>query len=136
VLARPKGIWHWRDARNLFGALKEITMQYRLWAAVGAAFFASLVLGGSASAENRKVKIINETSSDLNEFYASNVGSKDWEEDILGDDQVPAGGSIEINMDDGSGYCKFDFKGVFVDDSEVVEENIDVCEIGVVRFTE
>ncbi|MCX5579489.1 hypothetical protein [Kaistia terrae] len=111
-------------------------MQHRLWAAVGAAFFASLVLGGSASAENRKVKIINETSSDLNEFYASNVGSKDWEEDILGDDQVPAGGSIEINMDDGSGYCKFDFKGVFVDDSEVVEENVDVCEIGVVRFTE
>ncbi|WEK52264.1 MAG: hypothetical protein P0Y66_09980 [Candidatus Kaistia colombiensis] len=111
-------------------------MQHRLWTAVGAAFFASLVLAGTASAENRKVKIINETGSDLNEFYASNVGSKDWEEDILGDDVVPAGGSVTINMDDGSGYCKFDFKGVFVDSSEVVEEGIDVCEVGVVRFTE
>ncbi|MCX5570750.1 MULTISPECIES: hypothetical protein [Kaistia] len=111
-------------------------MQHRLWAAVGAAFFTSLVLAGTASAENRQVKIINETSSDLSEFYASNVGAKDWEEDILGDDEVPAGGSVTINMDDGSGYCKFDFKGVFADDSEVVEEGIDVCEVGVVRFTE
>lgn len=111
-------------------------MQHRLWTAVGAAFFATLVLGGAAHAENRQVKIINETGSDLNEFYASNVGASDWEEDILGDDQVPAGGSVTINMDDGSGYCKFDFKGVFVDDSEAVLEGVDVCEVGVVRFTE
>ena len=83
-----------------------------------------------------KVKIINETSSDLNEFYASNVGTSEWEEDILGDDLVPAGGSVTINMDDGSGYCKFDFKGVFVDDGEATLEGIDVCEVGVVRFTE
>jgi hypothetical protein len=111
-------------------------MQFRLWTAVGAVVVSSLVLAGAANAENRKVKIINETSSDLNEFYASNVGTTDWEEDILGEDLVPAGGSVTINMDDGSGYCKFDFKGVFVDDSEATVEGIDVCEVGVVRFTE
>jgi len=111
-------------------------MQHRLWTALGAVFFATMVLGGAAHAENRKVKIINETNSDLNEFYASNVGASDWEEDILGDDQVPAGGSVSINIDDGSGYCKFDFKGVFVDDSEAILEGVDVCEVGVVRFTE
>lgn len=111
-------------------------MQFRLWTAVGAVVVSSLALIGAANAENRQVKIINETNSDLNEFYASNVGTTDWEEDILGDEQVPAGGSVTINMDDGSGYCKFDFKGVFVDDSEATVEGIDVCEVGVVRFTE
>jgi hypothetical protein len=41
-----------------------------------------------------------------------------------------------INFDDGTGYCKFDFKAEFSDGDEVVKNGIDVCEISSFRFTE
>jgi hypothetical protein len=67
----------------------------------------------NAWALDRHVQINNETSYDIVEFYASNVGTNDWEEDILGSDTLPAGQSVMINIDDGRGYCKFDFLAVF-----------------------
>ena len=54
-----------------------------------AALVASLC--GSAVAEDRKVKIINETNFDIVEFYGSHVGTDSWEEDILGQDVLTAG---------------------------------------------
>ena len=41
-----------------------------------------------------------------------------------------------INVDDGSGYCLFDFKGVFDDGDEVIENRIDVCKRDSFRFSE
>jgi hypothetical protein len=106
-------------------------------ALLGLATIATVVsMGAAAQAENRKVKIINETRHTLVRFYASNVNTNDWEEDILGEDTVSPGGSFVANIDDGTGYCLFDFKGVFDDKDEVVKSRINVCQIGVFRFTE
>ena len=88
-----------------------------------------------ASALDRRVEIINESSYDIREFYASNVDSKSWEEDILGRNILPAGSSVVINIDDGSGYCLYDFKAVFADDDEVTSSDNNVCELAVFRFT-
>jgi len=88
------------------------------------------------ASENRKVKIINETSYTIVRFYGSNAGANEWQEDVLGDDVVKPGGSVMVNFDDGSGYCKFDFKAVFSDGDSVEKRGIDVCEIGVYRPTE
>jgi hypothetical protein len=63
----------------------------------------------SASALDRRVQINNRTSYDIVEFYASNTGTSNWEEDILGSGILPSGSSVMINIDDGSGYCKYDF---------------------------
>ena len=90
---------------------------------------------GASQAEDRRVKIINETNHTLREFHASNAGSNSWEEDILGDKEVPSGGSFVVNLDDGSGYCKFDFKGTFSDGESVEQHGVDVCNISVFRFT-
>jgi hypothetical protein len=89
-----------------------------------------------ASAENRKVKIINETSYTVVRFYGSNAGAESWQEDVLGDDVIKPGGSVTVNFDDGSGYCKFDFKAVFSDGDVVEKRGIDVCEVAVYRITE
>jgi len=97
---------------------------------------ASVATSGAASAEDRKVRIINETSFTITHFYGSNVGEDDWQEDILGQDVLPPGESVVINFDDGSGYCKYDFKAQFEDNHEVIKNNIDVCEISSFRFTE
>ncbi|HTN61089.1 MAG TPA: hypothetical protein VL147_05985, partial [Devosia sp.] len=88
----------------------------------------------SAAALDRRVQINNNTDYDIIEFYASNTGTEDWEEDILGSDILPAGDSLVINIDDGSGYCKFDFLAVFEDDDQVVSNNNNVCELSEFNF--
>lgn len=98
---------------------------------------ALLALGTvSAQAADRHVTVKNGTSWQLRELYGSNVGTDDWQEDILGRDVLEPGESVDVNFDDGSGACKFDFKGVFADGEEVVSNNVDVCSVGKFTFTE
>jgi len=105
--------------------------------------FAALAVGAllasfatTAGADgNKKVKIINETRHAMVQFHASRVGTKDWEEDILGQDTLAVGSSVSVNFgtDD---YCLYDFLGVFDDGDKVEKYRINVCEISSFRFTE
>ena len=98
---------------------------------------ALLALGAvEAAAIERRVRIVNKTSYDIVEFYASNKGSKSWEEDILGRNILPAGNSVVINIDDGSGYCKFDFLAVFDDGEELTTYDNNVCELDEFSYTD
>lgn len=98
----------------------------------------ALVIGllavAEASALDRRVRIINDTSVDLYEFYASNVDADTWEEDILGNNILPAGNNVIINIDDGAGYCMFDFRAVFANGREAVDQRVNVCEIESFRY--
>ena len=96
---------------------------------------AATIMCTVAHAENREVKIINETDAALVEFHASNAGTSDWEEDLLGQDTVRPNGYFVADIDDGSGYCRFDFKAVFNDGQTVVKYGVDVCRIEAFRFT-
>ena len=90
----------------------------------------------AAMALDRKVQINNQTSYTIVEFYASNTGTSDWQEDILGSDVLPSGSSVMINIDDGTGYCKYDFLAVFDDGDELVSADNNVCELATFDFTE
>lgn len=96
-----------------------------------AGFFA--VSAFTASAANRHVDIVNETGKTLSEFYASATDTDDWEEDILGSDTLANGEVFDIDIDDGSGACKFDFKAVFTDGTSHVRRGVNVCSIS--KFT-
>ena len=106
--------------------------------AAAAAFLALAAAGAShaASGENRHVNVVNHTRHTITHFYASNTGTNNWEEDILGRDELARGESIDIDVDDGTGACKFDFKAVFSDGEEVIKHNINVCEIEEYEYTE
>lgn len=90
----------------------------------------------AAMAMERQVQINNQTSYTIVEFYASNTGTADWQEDILGSDVLASGSSVSINIDDGSGYCKFDFLAVFDDGEQLVSANNNVCELDEFNFTD
>lgn len=90
----------------------------------------------NASALDRRVQINNKSSYDIVEFYASNTGTNSWEEDILGKDILPAGHSVMINIDDGTGYCKYDFLAVFDDGDKVTSTDNNVCELAEFSFTD
>ena len=79
------------------------------------------------SSANRNVEIVNASGMTITNFYGSNSGSNSWEDDILGASTLASGSAANINFDDGSGYCTFDFKVVFSDGTVGIEKGIDVC---------
>lgn len=101
-----------------------------------AMFSVMLAATASAHAANRVVTIVNKTDVLMTEFYASTVETDSWEEDILGEDVLRPGQSVDVDIDDGSGACRYDFKGLFDDGDEVVKKNVNVCKIGTFSFTD
>lgn len=87
-----------------------------------------------AAALDRQVRIVNETNYTIMQFYGSNKGTDSWEEDILGNDVLRPGQSVRIDFDDGTGYCKFDFKAVFDDGDVLVSNDINICKIGTYTY--
>jgi hypothetical protein len=75
---------------------------------------------------DRRVVVANGRSSDMMRLYASRVTTSDWEENILSR-PIPAGASIVVNFDDGTGACEFDFRAVFRDHQMVQRWKINVC---------
>jgi hypothetical protein len=104
-------------------------------ALAGALSFVFLGLcAAPAAAANRVVEVINATGITMVEFYASVSSTNSWEEDILGDEELEAGDSVDVNIDDGSGKCIYDFKGVFANGVEVVKQGVNVCRISTFTF--
>src|SRR5690606_10568677 len=108
---------------------------------IRAVVFSSLVgimafVSGSALAADKKVTVVNDTKTSIVAIYASTVGARTWEEDILGDDTLAPGESVEIDMDDGSGKCLFDLKAEFKDGTETVQAKLNVCKVGEFTFTQ
>jgi hypothetical protein len=103
---------------------------------ITAALALAAVWCGPAAAIDRRVRIINESGHNIVAFYGVTVGVDEWRESLLGDDILPAGGSIILNFDDGSGYCRYRFRAVFADGIELVRDSVNVCDIGTYRYTE
>jgi len=80
-----------------------------------------------ASAQDRRVFVINRTGQTIMRFYASRTSTDNWEEDILGEGILRNGERVRVNIDDGTGACMFDFKAVLRDKRELTRFNIDVC---------
>jgi hypothetical protein len=77
---------------------------------------------------NRWVWIINDTSVILTHFYASNVSQRGWGRDILGREVLYPGERVEILIDDGTGYCMYDFRAIFDYDTPVEFFGFNACE--------
>ncbi len=90
----------------------------------------------AAEALDRRVRIVNDSRVDIVRFYGVNVDTRDWRESLLGDDILPAGGSIVLNFDDGSGYCRYRFRAVFDDGLELERPSVNICEVGTYRYTD
>ena|SRR5579859_6785085 len=85
-------------------------------------------LSTAAQALDRHVWIVNNSNRTMISFYASNVGSDSWEEDILGIGMLSPGERVRVNINDGSGYCKFDLKAVMRGGISVTRRNFNVCD--------
>jgi hypothetical protein len=107
-----------------------------------AVIVAAAVLGvatvGQAYADglHRHVTLINRSHRAISEFHASNIQATTWEEDILGHTVLLPGQSVVINLSDGTGQCRFDFKTVTKDGTTVYRRGINVCETSSYTITD
>lgn len=85
---------------------------------------------GSASAQNRVVQIINDTGVTMTHFYATNRDQRNWGRDWFGNQVLRSGYNVDLNIDDGTGYCIYDFRALFSDGDEVTRYGFNVCELG------
>jgi len=76
---------------------------------------------------DRRVRIVNRSSSAIFYLYASNIDRRGWEEDLLGPQVIQPGYYIWANIDDGSDHCRYDLRAVLQDGREAVSRNFDVC---------
>ncbi len=90
--------------------------------------------GGCDDGKNRRVQMVNDTSTDITRLYGSNIGAESWQEDVLGDAILKAGRSVTVNWDDGSCYCNYDFKAVYRDGTNSIKNGVNVCQIASFRF--
>jgi hypothetical protein len=102
--------------------------------AAGAAAATLVAATLPATALDRRVTIVNNTGYTMVRFYASHRDARTWQEDIFGNKVLYSGYSVVVNIDDGTGYCIFDFKAVFDDGDEVESFGNNVCELSTFTF--
>jgi hypothetical protein len=71
--------------------------------------------------------LTNTTRRTVVELFAAEIGSGDWQIDVLGEDFLQPGATAVVDIDDRSGYCRFDLKAVFDDGSELIRRDVNVC---------
>lgn len=77
---------------------------------------------------DRVVNIFNETGLTMTHFYSSSQDMANWGEDILGDEVLGSDTYLEVDFNDGSDACIYDFRAVFENDvAEIERLGLDIC---------
>ena len=82
-----------------------------------------------AVAQDRRVRIHNNTDITLYRFYSTNSGAQNWGGDVMGSSTLAPGAAMTLNFDNNYGYCVFDFRAVFEDGQELTRGGVNVCEV-------
>lgn len=110
-------------------------LRSRIGAGLAAAVLAA-ALASPAAAIDRRVRIVNDSTHNIVRFLAANVDRPDAMDNLLGDDILPAGGSLVLNFEDGSGYCRYRFRAEFEDGMSLARDSVNICEVGTYRYTD
>lgn len=86
-----------------------------------------LLSPSAAQAQERRVLVINETSQTIVSLYATNITTEHWGPNLFNLGMLSAGDLASVNVDDGSGQCRFDLKIVLSNGIETVRHDVDVC---------
>ena len=88
-------------------------------------------------AKTFSLTIQNNTKSILEAFYASPTGEDDWENDLLEDNAVRAGGSYTVRFKDDRDVCRYDLRFEFRGSKyEPLEDTQNLCQIKEYELTD
>ena len=94
-----------------------------------AALSAFVLTAAPAFAANQDITIHNKTGMDIQRIYVESTTSKDWGEDVLGEEVLAKGESVDVEF---SGYgkeCKFDLLVEDNNGKEWTVSGLNLCEI-------
>lgn len=91
--------------------------------------------GAVAQTASVSFELTNRTGYTLTHIYISLPSNDSWEEDILGDQVVENGETVEITVDDGLEACEYDLRYDFSDGDSLIEESVDLCAIDGESYT-
>jgi hypothetical protein len=95
-----------------------------------ALFFVVLASGSTAMAEGRQdFALTNKTGYDIHRVFVSPSSADDWEDDVLGEDVLGNGETVNIHFSRASKACKWDLMVVYEDESEATWEDFDLCTV-------
>jgi hypothetical protein len=107
---------------------REIFMNRRNLLALGFA----LALGGlgEARAQSRlDFALANRTGYEINEVYIGPTSASSWGSDVMGQDTLPHGRSVDIQFNRSAAACNWDMKVVYADGDESEWRNLNLCSI-------
>lgn len=112
------------------------TLRFALSASLGLALLCGL--SGAAQvksndAQNRNVRIHNQTGWSMTHVYASSGGA--WSEDLLGASVLTPARSVVVRLDDGSGGCRYTLRAEFDNGQTLRREGVNACQVADYYFT-
>jgi hypothetical protein len=114
-----------RDIQDLF--MRKLLF---ITSIVAATLASSLALAES----KQDFQIVNSTGYQIDEVYVSPADADKYGDDILDDDAVPDGGTVNVHFNGGGSACKFDIKVVYEDEDEAEFHNVNLCSISKVTL--
>jgi hypothetical protein len=87
------------------------------------------VLAMASYAGVQDFTLVNETGVTIHEFHCSTVNTTNWEEDILGQDVLENGQSVDIKFHASEDDCNWDLMVKDSDGNALTWDNIDLCNI-------
>jgi hypothetical protein len=90
-----------------------------------------VLFGSAANAEvlDRRIRVHNQTSKRIVEMYASPIDQKDWTNNMIDNTSkwIRAGETKIADIDDGTGYCRYDLRAVRADGAVAEKYDVNVC---------
>lgn len=93
----------------------------------------TIVLGTAVYAGAQDFKAVNQTGKPIHHIYVSEASKSSWEEDVLGDDVLAPGASVNVNFDNHT-ECKWDFKAVDANGKEYFLYGADLCTLEIINI--
>lgn len=90
----------------------------------------SILLVPAAFAQGKQdFTLVNSTGVEIHQVFISPHSTDDWEEDILGQDTLPDGESVNITFSRAETAAKWDLKIVDKEGNSITWENLNLLEI-------
>lgn len=104
-------------------------MLKRFWG-FALAFMLTVGVSSAASAQGKQdFTLVNKTGYTIDQVYVAPSSSNDWEDDVLGRDQLAHGEQIHITFSRSDKSCKWDLKVTWTDNSSSEWHGADLCSI-------
>ena len=78
--------------------------------------------------------LVNRTGYTVNEIYVAPTSSDDWQEDVLGQDQLENGQRVDISFPRRARSCVWDIKVVYEDEDEAQWRRVNLCEVSTITI--